>query len=193
MPVYLFAGIIIADKCPQGLRLMPRYSAQERPQERPQEIRDWIARRAATNQRNVNHRSGRKPERERESETPLDPQEPREPQQAQAPPNRELHNGAHPADVLHLAKRGQESNKNRRPNQQHGGLATAPPGQLIPFLVQQEAIMATHALTALDEWLGMQWGEEIYLVVDSQPPAQHDDPAHHSPATIPWQPPAIDR
>ena len=59
--------------------------------------------------------------------------------------------------------------------------------QLVPFLVQQEAAMATQAMQALDEWLASRWGEAIYLI-DTQTGGATPDEIP-TPDTLPWQPP----
>ena len=76
----------------------------------------------------------------------------------------------HPADVLELSRGGVEDNTNR-PQQppppthdEHIVQARQILAQLVPFLIQQEAVMATQAMQALDEWLTNRCGEPIYLI-----------------------------
>ena len=62
--------------------------------------------------------------------------------------------------------------------------------QLVPFLIQQEAVMATQAMQALDEWLTHRWGEPIYLI-DTQTGGDTPDEIP-TPNTLPWHPPPLE-
>ena len=97
------------------------------------------------------------------------------------------HIHTHPADVIGLQAGGTESNHDRPQGGSASPITTARRilAQLTPFLVQEEAKLAAQALSAIDGWLAMQWGEGIVLL-DTQAGETTASPGE--PAPVPLTP-----